>query len=842
MPSAKLHARDILKRHNLKYHAALATTAASPQRNRAAKACSECAASKTRCSDERPCRRCVEKRLPCSKSNTTNRRSTLRSSLALSHDHSTSQSLSILLRPPPGTAEQHSLGANAHLPTGPQPIAADASTDSWPQVDSQDSFASLLDSLIDPPIGIVSSNPLSDPSLPLCGQGALIDLDFCLSSLLSLPPTAYDYCESALNQSFDTGSSFERHLTTRESLIAAESAKAFRASIWHWVPGPADTHLANEPDPTAFSPENSATVLAPELPSHPSATASHDLGPRDRDRVLGVILDECEKTSLVRIATSFPSSQILSKLLNTGLRFHPVGSPLAWIHAPTFSVPSTRSELLCALIACGAVFSPSAPIQTFGTAVAGLLFNNILQRWILNNTATRDIELAQAYVLVQRLLLWAGSKRTMEFGEGILQPLVTILRRSGMLQEAHSPLQLANLNGDPAELDKLWRAWARKESIIRLAHQTFVNDIQTSMTVLVNPLLSCNEMTLPLPAPDSLWEARTAAKWLERYALLPSHLEAPQTLANLTRDSFLVLHGGGTLPQSAAMPSSPTAVALLLYSLWHSIWHCQSVVSWLRSEEFLLQSYQISITAHLNLVSRVLEQLNPSRARSAPLPAQAGQENPLLTPQQNFEPYELLFHHLSLALHAPIHVFTKLAGKEGKAEGGHAFSSLREWTQSRDARKSLWHAAQLYRCARDLSPLQVRNSFVVAVYHAGLTFWAFGVIASTSSPRNLHSQPNQSSSLCQPIEEKIVLDTRLPSRLEAFIACNAGLPTLTDAQNRLQPRISVTSSPGASMRLAIQILTPTTLQHNGNDLPPFTRMVVNLMLDLVRAVQSVGIK
>lgn len=84
-----------------------------------------------------------------------------------------------------------------------------------------------------------------------------------------------------------------------------------------------------------------------------------------------------------------------------------------------------------------------------------LIYDTIMQQWVRDNTTTRNPELAQAYTLVQHLLLWAGSKRRTEFGEGITQPLITIMRRSGMLQANHCPHEAPGLDDNDSEIDQV---------------------------------------------------------------------------------------------------------------------------------------------------------------------------------------------------------------------------------------------------------------------------------------------------------------------------------------------------------------------------------------------------
>jgi Fungal specific transcription factor domain len=73
-----------------------------------------------------------------------------------------------------------------------------------------------------------------------------------------------------------------------------------------------------------------------------------------------------------------------------------------------------------------------------------------------------------------------------------------------------------NGQGD-TELDEKWKSWAVQESYKRLAFHSFIHDAQTTMTAMVNPVISYAELTLSLPCPKEVWMAKTAKEWKAAY-------------------------------------------------------------------------------------------------------------------------------------------------------------------------------------------------------------------------------------------------------------------------------------------------------------------------------------
>jgi hypothetical protein len=100
--------------------------------------------------------------------------------------------------------------------------------------------------------------------------------------------------------------------------------------------------------------------------------------------------------------------------------------------------------------------------------------------------------------------------------------------------------------------------------------------------------------------------------------------------------------------------------------------------------------------------------------------------------------------YLLMSLHVPLESIETLAGKFGDEEARNMYPALQKWSHTREARKGLWHASQLISASTSLLPLQMRDFHAVAVYHASLAMWAYGMITGPAMWLQQQQQQYQS--------------------------------------------------------------------------------------------------
>lgn len=627
-----------------------------------------------------------------------------------------------------------------------------------------------------------------------------------------------------------------------EEAVSSTAARAFRTPICHWEPTSADTqaaaerHLANH--------TLSAQQLDP-FPSLPSHVASVRLSPEERERVLSVLVNHCAKVNVVRIATSFPPTAVLDRLLQTALRIAMTTSCLPWLHAPTFHASGIRSELQCALIAYGAFQGPSRAFHNLGTAMPPVILNAILDQWALDNALTRNVQLCSAYLLALQIMFWSGNKRTMEIGESVVLPLVTIMRRSGMLRfDNYEPVRIGKDVEGP-ELEVRWHAWIERESRIRLVHALFIHDAQTSITLFRPPIFSFTEMRLPLPCADELWDASTPMSWkvalesvTDNGTNLNSSSHAPfPSIATQVRQLLT-----GSLEPICTLKTRASAswqLECLLYGLWGMVSDFQLQYAWLREGCLDADPGPLLAATRFNLLSSALDTF--SREAMTPttvIPGPAGASS------------SLVFHLLRLALNAPINVLLSFAGKEGGVEARRVKRLLDEWVLSRRARQALWHACQICRSAAELTPSAAVGLPIVAVCFAALTMWAYGLVLVARQMKQDGSTETVAGSGSGDFgamlknRPTVRIDGAWSDEVANFVATGHHVPTISSnlkGGDSCSP-VPVSSCPGAVMFSAARVLDRRKRQTNDENVSQFLQGVVQVMEDVGSATYAAGFR
>ena len=422
---------DLVKRHTAQHEAravrnsAAGRTPSSHLARRVVQACKACAASKLKCSDGKPCSRCVRRGVTCetddavSYANLGNGLDDLRTEIHTPNGTSSAVNDSINVRQPGllGHGPSTSAASPGDRPASlePEPSASqatdqqvytasalgrsqeDTSSTGAGTIGSQDHVEQTMEfSLDDHPLSqqhefehemaarsycemlrdILGSSAAS----PAAAEDVLIDdtgdtiWDQCLNagqpfadltwfSFIDLAPFDID---NALNTTVSTAR--QEHSASFEHAAPAATTQAFHLSGWNWGPSPDDNETA----------ETTNLILPPVVPTpespHPQMTTQHHglLKQEDRNRLLSMLLKHCEKEQWVRIASTFPSEQFLSHLLQVFYALQGRDT-ISWLHRPTIDIESMRVECIAAMIGTAACFSLNRSVQRFGYVLPELV-------------------------------------------------------------------------------------------------------------------------------------------------------------------------------------------------------------------------------------------------------------------------------------------------------------------------------------------------------------------------------------------------------------------------------------------------------------------------------------
>jgi hypothetical protein len=180
-----------------------------------------------------------------------------------------------------------------------------------------------------------------------------------------------------------------------------------------------------------------------------------------------------------------------------------------------------------------------------------------------------------------------------------------------------------------------------------------------------------------------------------------------------------------------------------------------------------------------------------------------------------------------------------LAGKEGNEEAHRVYPILKLWSESRKSREAIWHAGQIVRAAASADPRQpLREFYAVALYHASLALWAYGMISLGMSR---DSQSMDGSLDGSSLEESICLDSDDSAAVQRFISLKRGMPVIRqfpsrDGDNSKYARLD---HPKAVMATIINILGRNGSADN-DILPPLIENLAHLMRDLGNAAEAIA--
>jgi hypothetical protein len=414
---------------------------------------------------------------------------------------------------------------------------------------------------------------------------------------------------------------------------------------------------------------------------------------------MALVLGTCSPENVKRIASAFPSIELLDGLIQYFLSSPSIDAP-AWFHLPTFSPSKLNPELLASVVSAGAATLPDISLRKLGYALHEASRLGQSKSFEEDNTAIRDLQHLQTFLLQLKVGMWSGISRKMEIAESFLQPLMTMLRRGGRFRWSTWKEISPSPDDQGSVLESKWLSWVSQESFLRLVHRAFEFDRQSSMALLKPPLLSYAEMQMPLPSANTLWQAKSAANWKMAYlGMAPVTAKRPSATECLLNLDHLAQYDYGS--------------STYLYMMWGPIWEYRQMCA-LTSRSHSLSTNSLVLSSRYQELTKQLEDFR------------------LSTPPMN-KSVEITLEIMLVHLNAPLDEIQLFAGIEGQEEARNAYPGLRDWAKTPSARQALWHAGQILRAAEVLPKALLSNFNAIAVYHAGLILWVYGFLKRSTT-------------------------------------------------------------------------------------------------------------
>lgn len=301
------------------------------------------------------------------------------------------------------------------------------------------------------------------------------------------------------------------------------------------------------------------------------------------------------------------------------------------------------------------------------------------------------------------------------------------------------------------------------------------------MSSLSNSHISYAELTLPVPESRELWFASTAQEWKARYLeqnYRPNNeaLTQPPSPVDLLRDINVLTNEHSRIDLQYTISIFLHGFASLIRE-WRQM---TTVYRW------------SSFSATMNANPNVLLQ---ARQRELVHTLDKLQSDPM---QQTFTAQEnILINMLLMNLHVSLEDLELFAGKQGDDQARSIVPALQRWAQEADSKRAIWHAGQILRWARKFPTGHLKDFYAVAVHHAALALWTWGIMTRVLRRNGQLARFNQQS------EQVIYLDmedtSAVPDQIRQFMEYGTGRPAIR-GWKKGTGRHAAAGSGGASLK------------------------------------------
>ncbi|ESZ93895.1 hypothetical protein SBOR_5716 [Sclerotinia borealis F-4128] len=824
---------DLLNRHVATHERNLGQNRPEIRRTeRAGKACIACAIAKAKCEEQKPCFRCRTKSLVCETSQPSHKKRRISDTNAtrvstteretLSHDfQARSPGISDPILDGMGGNEDCTVTnfyPDYSIGNGEEILDPNFTLSGLGSNKEPSDFPFLQDQL---PFDSFTNEMLFYPSAVFNNQS----LDFSFDDF-NFQDENFDFAPMAskrvaIDEDTVSGSSIQRNESRRD---VARGHAAFARSPWLWTPASTD-HVLRDRDNLAIDEETIALKITSNNSSPMSNSKSHEhlsITCSLRDTMFHLVSTTNRYASGI---PSFPSLDLLN-YMTEAFFYRQSNQADNWIHTPKFMMKGIAPELLIAIVAAGSTVISVPAVWKMGLVLQDVVRVSVGELWERANNNTRKLQPLQAWMLSLELGLWSGFQRNMEIAESFGQPMITMMRRGGILSAAlDSQNLLPNENDTEQTIEGKWKTWAQRESFKRLSLKLFQHDTRASLALQKAPLISFTELSFSIPASRELFLAESAADWKLKYVeILHSPPTPPPRLINIK-------HNLCSLEEYRELCDVNLCYEALLNGFWGQIWAIGESTRFHAIEENGDSVHRLWITTQQRELYREIESFRDLiSGRIQPQPG-------LIITAEMF----------LMALCVSPDELQRFAGKSGQEAASQSLESLQRWYTTEHARKAIWHAGQIFHWSSLMSPAQLRDFHAVALYFASLAMWAYGHL-SNGLARESSDQPQRTRDSTQPEVNLIGSDSH---KTRAFISNGQGIPVLILApgnalnvpvipedDNFISSNEPVAlSNPNAVLKMA-RNLYRSNFPILDEPLPPLVENLSNLMRDLSSLPES----
>jgi hypothetical protein len=307
----------------------------------------------------------------------------------------------------------------------------------------------------------------------------------------------------------------------------------------------------------------------------------------------------------------------------------------------------------------------------------------------------------------------------------------------------------------------------------RLVYAWVYVDLEISLLHDLPPVLSINDLNVPLPHETNFWHAQTKGAWLEHYGASGTRLDEERQSLNSLFRRFL---------QGRLVPGDDGSfhhLRLLLHPLQAMVLEQQQLLRIFDTDEPSNRHRvlsKIKILGRLQETQDLLQQLRMLLNRAAHLATE--QEN-----QGSVDPMAcvsmLMLHLLTLNAFTSVPEIERCAREEPPASDAEYAEIWRRVQCAEDERSILFHAGQVFRLIDRLHINARPPWWPVAIYRAGLACWSL-----------------RSSTRTSPVDQLLgtCINTLLPNDEDSFLNSSVGTAVVTLPDGRCLPVLEGSNS------------------------------------------------
>jgi hypothetical protein len=192
-------------------------------------------------------------------------------------------------------------------------------------------------------------------------------------------------------------------------------------------------------------------------------------------------------------------------------------------------------------------------------------------------------------------------------------------------------------------------------------------------------------------------------------------------------------------------------------------------------------------------------------------------------------------------LHANLDDISLFAGRVGETAAHSAYTRLSPWSQTKESRIAVYHAAQILRAISLIPAYQIRGPDGYMLYHAIMILWTYSMMIRDRARKTGTTTPTRT---IQTTGGTVFLDdapSKNQTEIDAFIRMNSGKPYLHAIST---PSTSGTSHsrerretcdlryPSQVMKAGVIILNSTHPDTDHEHKPPLISALCKLMEEL----------